>query len=94
MRICAIMLTFLSSVLTLATPGRAEVTAVKAGRILTVSGDPVTDGVILIEDGKIVEVGSAPAGSSGTARTGAATPGCRGGGTTHPGLGGTGRARD
>jgi imidazolonepropionase-like amidohydrolase len=30
---------------------------VKAGRILTISGDPITDGVILIEHGKITEIG-------------------------------------
>jgi imidazolonepropionase-like amidohydrolase len=39
-------------------PGMAEVTAVKAGRILTISGEPITDGVILIEDGKIAEIGT------------------------------------
>jgi imidazolonepropionase-like amidohydrolase len=58
MRICANMLTFLLLVLTLVAPGRAQVTAVKAGRILTMLGDPVTDGVVLIEDGKIAEIGT------------------------------------
>ncbi|OHB83680.1 MAG: hypothetical protein A2Z38_00610, partial [Planctomycetes bacterium RBG_19FT_COMBO_48_8] len=39
-------------------PGRAEVTAVKAGRILTISGEPITDGIILIENGKIAAIGT------------------------------------
>ncbi len=34
-----------------------EVLAVKAGRILPVSGEPVADGVILIRDGKIADLG-------------------------------------
>ena len=58
MRIYAILLTFLLLVLTFVAPGRAEVTAVKAGKILTISGDPITDAVILIEDGKIAEIGT------------------------------------
>jgi len=58
MRIYVILLTFLLLVLAFVVPGRAEVTAVKAGKILTMSGDPVTDGVILIEDGKIAEIGT------------------------------------
>lgn len=32
--------------------------AVKAGKILTISGAPITDGVILIEDGKISDIGA------------------------------------
>jgi len=58
MRIYVILLTFLLLVSAFVAPGRAEVTAVKAGRILTISGEPITDGVILIEDGKIVEIGT------------------------------------
>jgi len=58
MRIYVILLTFLLLVLAFVVPGRAEVTAVKAGKILTMSGDPITDGVILIEDGKIAEIGT------------------------------------
>ena len=58
MRIYVILLTFLLLVLAFVVPGRAEVTAVKAGKILTISGDPITDGVILIEDGKIAEIGT------------------------------------
>ena len=58
MRIYIILLTFLLFVLMTATPGLAEVTAVKAGKILTISGEPITDGVILIEDGKITEIGT------------------------------------
>jgi imidazolonepropionase-like amidohydrolase len=58
MRICVILLTFLLLVLAFVLPGQAEVTAVKAGKILTMSGDPITDGVLLIEDGKIAEIGA------------------------------------
>lgn len=58
MRIYVILLTFLLLVSAFVAPGRAEVTAVKAGRILTISGEPITDGVILIEDGKIAEIGT------------------------------------
>jgi imidazolonepropionase-like amidohydrolase len=58
MRIYAILLIFLLLVLTIAAPAGTEVTAVKAGKILTISGDPITDGVILIEDGKIAEIGT------------------------------------
>jgi imidazolonepropionase-like amidohydrolase len=58
MRSYIILLTFLMLVLTAAVPGRADVTAIKAGRILTISGEPITDGVILIEDGKITEIGT------------------------------------
>jgi len=57
MRIYVILLTFLLLVSAFVAPGRAEVTAVKAGRILTISGEPITDGVILIENGKIMEIG-------------------------------------
>jgi len=58
MRIYVISLTFLLLVSAFVAPGRAEVTAVKAGRILTISGEPITDGVILIENGKIAEIGT------------------------------------
>jgi len=58
MRIYAILPTFLLFVSAFVAPGRAEITAVKAGRILTISGEPITDGVILIEDGKIAEIGT------------------------------------
>ena len=58
MRIYVILLTFLLLVLAFVVPGRAEVTAVKAGKILTMSGEPIIDGVILVEDGKIVEIGT------------------------------------
>lgn len=58
MRIYVILLTFLLLVSAFVAPGRAEVTAIKAGRILTISGEPITDGVILIEDGKIVDIGT------------------------------------
>ncbi len=58
MRIYVILLTFLLLVLAFVVPGRAEVTAVKAGKILTMSGEPIIDGVILVEDGKIAEIGT------------------------------------
>jgi imidazolonepropionase-like amidohydrolase len=58
MRIYIILLTFLLLVSPFVAPVRAEVTAVKAGRILTISGEPITDGIILIEDGKIAEIGT------------------------------------
>ena len=35
------------------TKGEPEVSAVKAGKILTISGSPIEDGVILIKNGKI-----------------------------------------
>jgi len=57
------MLTFLSLLLmaTAALYGQEEIVAIKAGKILTVSSAPVTDGVILIENGKIAEVGTGKA---------------------------------
>jgi len=58
MRIYVILLTFLLLVSAFVEPGRAEVTAIKAGRILTISGEPITDGIILVEDGKITEIGT------------------------------------
>ena len=60
MRSYVILLTFLSLLLmaTAALRGQEGVVAIKAGKILTVSGAPVTDGVILIENGKIAEVGT------------------------------------
>jgi len=58
MRSYVILLTFLMLVLTAAAPCWADVTAIKAGRILTISGEPITDGVILVEGGKITEIGT------------------------------------
>ena len=58
MRIYVILLTFLLLASAFVSSGLAEVTAVKAGRILTISGEPITDGVILIEDGKIADIGT------------------------------------
>jgi len=58
MRIHVILLTFLLLVSAFVAPGRAEVTVIKAGKILTMSGEPITDGVILVEDGKIAEIGT------------------------------------
>jgi imidazolonepropionase-like amidohydrolase len=58
MRNYVILLTFLLLVPASLTHGQADITAIKAGKILTVSGDPVTDGVILIENGKIADIGT------------------------------------
>ncbi len=44
-----------------------DVIAVKAGRIITVSGEDIKDGVLLIEDGKITKIGAGleiPAGAT------------------------------
>ena len=37
--------------------GYADELAIKAGKIITIAGDPLTDGVILIRDGRITAVG-------------------------------------
>jgi len=58
MRRYAILLTFLLLVPISATRGQADIIAIKAGKILTISGDPVTDGVILVENGRIAEIGT------------------------------------
>jgi len=58
MRTYVILLTFLLLVSAFVAPVRAEVTVIKAGRILTISGEPITDGIILIEDGKITDIGT------------------------------------
>jgi imidazolonepropionase-like amidohydrolase len=65
----ATVLAFVSSLL-IATPalyGQEGFIAIKAGEILTISGAPVTDGVILIKNGKITDIGkdiTIPEGSS------------------------------
>jgi imidazolonepropionase-like amidohydrolase len=43
---------------TAASHGQEEIVAIKAGKILIISGAPVTDGVILIENGKIADIGT------------------------------------
>lgn len=58
MRINIILLTFLLLVLTSATNGEADITAIKAGRIVTISGPPVNNGIIIIKDGKIADIGT------------------------------------
>ena len=58
MRRYAILLTFLLLVPISAARGQADITAIKAGKILTISGDPITDGVILVENGRIAEIGA------------------------------------
>ncbi len=60
MRGFVIILTFVSLFL-MAAPalhGQEGIVAIKAGEILTISSEPVTDGVILIENEKIVDIGT------------------------------------
>jgi imidazolonepropionase-like amidohydrolase len=53
-------LSLLCSALTLALPAEAgEKQAIKAGTIITMDGDPIIDGVILMDSGRIVAVGPA-----------------------------------
>jgi imidazolonepropionase-like amidohydrolase len=58
MRTYVILLTFLLLITAYVALGRADVTAVKAGKILTISSEPITEGIILIEDGKIADIGT------------------------------------
>jgi imidazolonepropionase-like amidohydrolase len=60
MRSYVITLTFVSLLLTAAPAlhGQEGIVAIKAGKILTISSEPVTDGVILIEKEKIVNIGT------------------------------------
>ncbi|UCG58274.1 MAG: amidohydrolase family protein [Phycisphaerales bacterium] len=60
MKIRHTLLVFLSLSLpaTFAAGGEEETTAIKAGKILTISGDPIADGTILIQNGKITAVGA------------------------------------
>ncbi len=41
-----------------AAQGQAQVLAIKAGKILPIVGDPITDGIILIENEKITAIGT------------------------------------
>lgn len=49
------------ALLSLAAPAAAQVdkTAIKAGKVMTMNGEPIEDGVIVIEGGKITAVGKA-----------------------------------
>ena len=58
MRLYVILVTFLLLVPTFATRGQADITAIKAGKILTMSGDPIKNGIILVEDGRIAGIGT------------------------------------
>jgi imidazolonepropionase-like amidohydrolase len=58
MRACIILFSVLLFMPASANDGQPEVTAVKAGKILTISGAPITDGIILIKDGKITDIGT------------------------------------
>jgi imidazolonepropionase-like amidohydrolase len=58
MKVCVILLSFLLIMPASAQDEQSEVTAVKAGKILTMSGAPITDGIILIKDGKITDIGA------------------------------------
>ncbi|MHC4555964.1 MAG: amidohydrolase family protein [Planctomycetota bacterium] len=55
-----ILLAFLSPLLmaSSALHGQEEFVAIKAGEILTISGAPVTEGIILIKNGKIADIGT------------------------------------
>jgi len=69
MRIHILLLTFSYLLLTAVFPlyGQEGIVAIKAGKILTISTDPITDGIILIENGKIADIGAGieiPAGAS------------------------------
>jgi len=54
------LLTLLSLSLTATTAlhGQEGIVAIKAGKVLTLSGAPVTNGVVLIENGKIADIGT------------------------------------
>jgi len=56
---CVIWLSFLSVLLTAASRlcAQEKTVAIKAGEILTVSGAPIKSGIILIQNGKIVDIG-------------------------------------
>ncbi len=79
----AMLRTILVSALTVATfvpaPGGAQTVAITGGTIFTVSGDPIENGVVLIESGRITDVGSSvtiPAGARRVDATGKwVTPG-------------------
>ena len=60
MRSYIIILTFTSLLLmvTSAIHGQEDIVAIKAGKILTISSEPVTDGIILIENNKISDIGA------------------------------------
>ncbi|MHC4734893.1 MAG: amidohydrolase family protein, partial [Planctomycetota bacterium] len=58
MKACVILLSFLLLMPASAKDEQPEVTAIKAGKILTMSGSPITDGIILIKDGKITDIGT------------------------------------
>ena len=58
MKVCVILLSFLLLMPASAKDEQAEVTAIKAGKILTMSGSPIKDGIILIKDGKITDIGT------------------------------------
>lgn len=59
MRGCVILLAFLAVLLTAAPTlcGQEKTVAIKAGEILTVSGPPIKAGIILIQGGKIADIG-------------------------------------
>lgn len=58
MKAFVILLGFLLLVPTSTALGQTDITAIKAGRILTISDNPITNGVILIKDGKITDIGA------------------------------------
>ncbi|MDH4238338.1 MAG: amidohydrolase family protein [Phycisphaerae bacterium] len=58
MKAYVILLSFLLLMPASAKDEQPEIMAIKAGKILTMSGSPITDGVILIKDGKITDIGT------------------------------------
>ena len=58
MRLIAILLTFLLPAPVCAVGAEGGVTAIKGGTILPISGKPIKDGVILIEGGRIANIGT------------------------------------
>ncbi len=56
--LCAAVVASAATAATVATAQEPEYVAVKAGRVITVSGEEFAPGVIVIEDGKITAVGS------------------------------------
>jgi len=58
MRLITVLLTFLLLMPVCAVGAEDGVTAVKGGTILTISGSPIKDGVILIKDGRIANIGA------------------------------------
>jgi imidazolonepropionase-like amidohydrolase len=57
MKVCAIIMTLLLCLTIFVAPVQAEITAIKAGKILTMRGEPIAEAIILVEEGKIADIG-------------------------------------